>query len=164
MAAAKHGWPGAALAWLGLRNDQLNNVLYDELAVDVRGEPFRDQLVDDLLSERGSEAGHVVLVALLHGHYHMLRYLPVTDVADSFRNLFPDGRVPMSFFRTLANPPFLECKRNGSLPAQLEFVATALLRWMPQLDLQRLRREVAASGDIRLAAFLRNCRAARDRC
>ncbi|VDK80411.1 unnamed protein product [Onchocerca ochengi] len=148
--AAYHGWPGAICAWVGVQNNSLNNINYQkELAGDdleaVRFETFVSSLNYTQLA---------VLLAIRNGQYHMLRYLPAISLSDSFYHLFPDGRVRYYFFRQLTNFPANEYLLNDKLSDYLESIAQALLIWMPQLDIQRLQREVEKSGDTKTRNYI----------
>lgn len=155
--AAEDGLAGAVRAWIGIQDDKLNNVSYEELDENDNEdnhitEHRRQQQSMELSKEQ--DTGYAVLLSIFHGHYHMLRYLSVRHVIHSFLYLFPDGRVPLFYFRHLAQPPAIECRLNNELPAQLEYIARMLLCWMPRLDIQRLRQEATEVEDFVILEFI----------
>lgn len=142
--AIEHGWPGAVCAWIGLRNNILNNINYQE---ELIGD-LKDSINQTFLSP-SNYSENAILLAIRDGQYHLLRYLPTVNLADSFYFLFPDGHVSFDFFLQLTDFPVNESLLNDKLSDYLESVARALLIWMPCSDVQRLRRTMADVGSIK---------------
>ncbi|KAL4003429.1 hypothetical protein ACH3XW_7565 [Acanthocheilonema viteae] len=145
LVAAENGWPGAVCAWIGIQNNTLNNVDY----VKEITEDFKDSIVEtsDLPYENNS--GKATLLAIREGQYHLFRYLPNVNTANSFDFLFADGHVSFDFFQQLTNFPAIENLLNDKLSDYLESIARDLLIWMPDSEVQRLRQEANAVGDIK---------------
>ncbi|VDK65589.1 unnamed protein product [Gongylonema pulchrum] len=153
--AAKLGWPGAALAWLGMYDNRLKNGIYCTRAV-AGVAVVRDEM-RFLDYPPGSDEGFVALRALFYGHFHMLRYFSVAQIPHSFVTLFPDGRVPLHFLHILSQAPTLECRRNRLLCSQLQHVASELLHWLPRINADLLRYKASEIQDVELARFIDCC-------
>ncbi|VDK82204.1 unnamed protein product [Litomosoides sigmodontis] len=150
LVAAQNGWPGAVCAWIGIQNNTLSNVDYiKELAED-----FEDSIIETSNLPHGNNPGKATLLAIREGHYHLLRYLPNVDTADSFDFLFMDGHVSLAFFRKLTHFPAIERLLNEELSDYMESVARALLNWMPDSEIQSLQQEANAAGDIQSISFI----------
>ncbi|CAG9538257.1 unnamed protein product [Cercopithifilaria johnstoni] len=145
LVAAQNGWPGAVCAWIGMRNNTLSNVDYLEELI----EDFNDSVVETPDLSHGNNLGKATLLAIREGQYHLLRYLPNVNTADSFDFLFTDGRVSFDFFQQLINFPATENLLNDKLSDYLESIARALLTWMPDSEVQRLQQKGNAVGDIK---------------
>uniref|UniRef100_A0A915PRG8 39S ribosomal protein L16, mitochondrial n=1 Tax=Setaria digitata TaxID=48799 RepID=A0A915PRG8_9BILA len=136
--AAYHGWPGAMFAWLGSRNESLQNVNYEEMILDKLN-------IHHSLTFNPIELS--ILIAIHNRQYHLLRYLPVANVTNSFHHLFPYGHVPLHFMRQLFNIPSVECHLNEKLSNYLRSVACSLVEWMSEYELRRFRRQLAATDE-----------------
>ncbi|EJD76339.1 hypothetical protein LOAG_16687 [Loa loa] len=147
--AAQHGWPGAVCAWIGLRNNTLNNIDYEEELV----ANFKTPLYQTFSSPPSNYLENAILLAIHNEQYHLLRYLPTVDLTDSFNLLFPDGHVSLNFFQQLIDFPVIESLFNDKLSDYLKSVVRALLIWMSLSEVQRLQRMLAGAGDIKI----RNC-------
>lgn len=144
LVAAQNGWPGAVCAWIGMQNSTLSNVDYLKELI----EDFGDSIVETSNLPRGNNPGKATLLAIREGQYHLLRYLPNVNTADSFDFLFMDGHVSLTFFQKLTHFPAIERLLNDKLSDYLESVACALLNWMPDSEIQCLQQEANAAGDI----------------
>ncbi|KAM3722706.1 Post-GPI attachment to proteins factor [Dirofilaria immitis] len=68
-----HGWPGALCAWIGIRNNHLNNVNYQEELV---GDNLELSRLETSTASSLNYTEFAILLAIRNGQYHMLRYLP----------------------------------------------------------------------------------------
>uniref|UniRef100_A0A915CZ86 Uncharacterized protein n=1 Tax=Ditylenchus dipsaci TaxID=166011 RepID=A0A915CZ86_9BILA len=123
---------------------------YDEIALECASsghlQPLerslmRINVLDDTLLPK------CVLRAIDSNHYHIANHIVCDNFEKAFYSLFPDGHVPAEFFVKLIEP-------QDAL-VQGEQIATALLRYLPTLDVQRLRRLIQNEPQIRKSVLIR---------
>ncbi|VDM99243.1 unnamed protein product [Thelazia callipaeda] len=143
--AASQGWSGAVCAWIGIRDDRLNNVVYvEEFAKpDTPYSVYRYSVTTD----NTKYIAAAILHALYAGHLKVLQYLPDIDVSKLFHHVFPDARVPIKFIRKLIYIPTEELMLNGNLREQLDRIGHALLMWLPVTGIQKLVTEARQKDD-----------------
>ncbi|KAI1729071.1 hypothetical protein DdX_01290 [Ditylenchus destructor] len=121
---------------------------YDEVALDcaTRGylQPLERSLMkinilDDTLLPK------CVLRAILNGHYDIANHIVCDNFDRAFYSVFPDGRVPAEFFATLI---------DSDKVSQGDQIATSLLRYLPKLDVQRLRRLIERDRTVSRSALM----------
>ncbi|VDO38991.1 unnamed protein product [Brugia timori] len=142
LSAAQYGWPAAVCAWIGLRNNTLNNINYQEELV---GNFFEGPMYDLSFCLR-----QTILVAIINGQFHLLHYLPAVNFTDSY-DLFPFayGEMFLRFFRELINYPATETFFNEKLSDCLKPIARILYASMSFLDFYRLGQMIVNIRDIK---------------
>ncbi|KHN79405.1 hypothetical protein Tcan_10459 [Toxocara canis] len=151
--AARNGWSTVLQFWLTLIGDEheLEPELGPEEAIlleearndarNVRQQPeFRAHLLPQN-DERQRLVARLIIIAVKNQQWHILNQLPVDDAEEAFYHFFPDGRIQLSFLHILASSP-------RWVRSKTDWIARALLKWAPRLDVERLR------ADIRCDLFL----------
>lgn len=86
------------------------------------------------------------LKAIANGHYHIANRIICDNYERAFYYVFPDGRVSPKYFAALLRDDLV---KDG------DRIAAALLRYLPKLDVQRLRRAMEADNMIAKSGLLK---------
>ncbi|MCP9263585.1 39S ribosomal protein L16, mitochondrial [Dirofilaria immitis] len=107
---AYHGWPGALCAWIGIRNNHLNNVNYQEELV---GDNLELSRLETSTASSLNYTEFAILLAIRNGQYHMLRYLPTISLNEYLESIAQALLTWMSNFEV--QRLLREVEKNGDV-------------------------------------------------